>query len=981
MRRGQRRAKLRLKMKLHAGKALRGCRLCLDCLRRRATRSSFNTTSSALASLSDPEHFWTAHRDCSVILSRVYPRSIFTLPARLSCFAPRIPCLMSVTREDYLRQLEERVQSCRAAVLRDAPGAVGDSMLRKVMRSTIMRTMLYERLRTANDESRDVRLEKLGDALLDMYNLSGGAATLEEAIAAYEEALQLRPKGHHRRATALDDLGGALRRFCEVVNTDTAQLDRGILLHREALQLRPLGHSNRDASLNNLAISLQTRFEQTGDLKTLDEAITLNDEALQLRPLGHPYRDASLNNLATSLQTRFKQQGGLEALDKAITLNREALQLHSSGHPLRDASLHNLAITLYIRFKREGGLETLDEAVKLNREALQLRPPGHPYRDASLTNLALTLQSRFEQQGGLETLDKAITLNREALRLCAPGHPARSSSLVNLANTLKIRFEQRGELEVLDEAITLNREALQLCAPEHPTRSLSLINLANALRMRFEQHGGLETSDEAIKLSREALQLCLPGHHTRDVLLINLANSLQTRFWQSGGSETLDEAITLNREALHQCPPGHPTRDTILSNLATSLQARFKQQGGSDTLDEAIKLQREALQLCLPGHATRDISLMNLANLLWTRYRQQGDLETQDEVIALHRGALQLRPSGHPHRFRSLFAIARCLLVSRSERFDFTTATAHISEALVDNAGNIQDRLGNAQSSFPTIDRAYAVIIKDTDLITQVEHGNTILQLYSRAIQLLPRAANFGLDANTRLHAIAGSDQLSRDGAAHAIGLDRLQEAVEILEEGRGVFWSQTLHLRAESLDSVPEVNRLQLENIFRVLQSDGGIIGDVNCLVEDRERALAARRVLNVQAEDLITKIRTYPSLDRFLLPPAFDSLIASLPEGFVVILNSSRLGSHALLLSRAAGLVKRLTISFDASDFDLMMARARLPRDIAAAAAMEVDDDDKMRVIMGISRREVKGFENTLQSLWLTVVQPVLIGLGLKV
>jgi hypothetical protein len=83
---------------------------------------------------------------------------------------------MSFTLEDRPRQLEQEVQFCRAAVLRDAPGTVGDT-------GTALGQL------PADDDSRDIRLEKLGDALLESWDLSGGAAKLEEAIAAYGEVL------------------------------------------------------------------------------------------------------------------------------------------------------------------------------------------------------------------------------------------------------------------------------------------------------------------------------------------------------------------------------------------------------------------------------------------------------------------------------------------------------------------------------------------------------------------------------------------------------------------------------------------------------------------------------------------------------------------------------------------------------------------------------------------------------------------------
>jgi hypothetical protein len=803
------------------------------------------------------------------------PHCIPPVFPRLSCFSRRLRSLMDVTREDRLRQLEEEVQSSRAAVLRHAPPAVDAFAVAEL---------------PMDGQSQDVRFEKLGNSLYKLWDFSGDAAALEDAIAAYEEALvKLRPSGHNRRATALDDLGEALGRFCGFVNQDRARLERSILLHREALQL------------------------------------------------------------------------------------------HQPGHPARDASLYNLANSLNTQFRQEGSLATLDEAIASHREALQLRPPGHPHRDASLNGLANCLRYRCEQQGELEMLDEAIDLHREALQLRSPGHPDRLKSLNNLAGALQIRFDQHGGLETLDEAITLHRESVQLAAPGHPNRNVALINLANTLAIRFEQQGGSETLDKAIELHREALQLCPPGHPIRDASLGNLANSLSTRFKHQGDLETLDEAIALHRESLRLCPPGHPYRDSPLEYLATMLLNRFKQQGGLETLDEAITLSREALQLRPPGHPTRSEGLNDLAIMLLTRFTQRGGLETLDEAIALNHEALQLRPSGHYNRYRSLFALARCFLISGSERFDFTTASSHISEALVDNAAHIRGRLIGARDDLPAIDSAYATIVNHADLATRTEYGEIVLRLYYQAIQLLPRAANFGLDSSTRLQAITGSDQLSRDGAAHAIILNRLREAVEILEEGRGVFWFQTLHLCAASLDNVPEIDRLELEKVFEVLQSDNSMIGFANRPVEDRERALAARRMLNEKAEALISKIRTYPGLDRFLLPPAFDSLMASLPSGFVVVLNFSRLGCHALLLNGATGLAKSLVVAATSSGFDLKMIRTRLPRDMGSGT-MDVKGDGGNRAMKAVDGK-VTTFENTLQSMWVSLVRPVIIGLGLEV
>jgi hypothetical protein len=76
------------------------------------------------------------------------------------------------------------------------------------------------------------------------------------------------------------------------------------------------------------------------------------------------------------------------------------------------------------------------------------------------------------------------------------------------------------------------------------------------------------------------------------------------------------------------------------------------------------------------------------------------------------------------------------------------------------------------------------------------------LDVYHTAIQLLPRLAMLGLDLPSRQQALtSASDGLVHDAAACAIRSGQCERAVELLEEGRAVFWSQALQLRSPMTD------------------------------------------------------------------------------------------------------------------------------------------------------------------------------------
>jgi hypothetical protein len=147
---------------------------------------------------------------------------------------------------------------------------------------------------------------------------------------------------------------------------------------------------------------------------------------------------------------------------------------------------------------------------------------------------------------------------------------------------------------------------------------------------------------------------------------------------------------------------------------------------------------------------------------------------------------------------------------------------------------------------------------------------------------------------------------------------------------------------------------------------------------VAQREQALERRRHLNEKAEALISRIRTYPGCTRFLLPAAFGTLFRHLPDGFVVILNASKLAHHALLLHRATGLVANLEIELPSRGLTWTMLRERLPRDMGSEPEQEHGNDIRA---MRLDNGRVSSFQEVLSQLWTTMVQPVIQKLGLKV
>jgi hypothetical protein len=696
------------------------------------------------------------------------------------------------------------------------------------------------------------------------------------------------------------------------------------------------------------------------------------EQLLALCPPGHAQRRQTLSDLGDALWCFcFYHSLDKARADSCIAMLREALHLCPPGHLLRDEALHDLARALFfITFFLLGDQNALAESVDLNREALTLRPPGHPSRDKSLGNLAAALKTRFDECGDFNLLEEAVRMHREDLRLCPLGHPRRDIALTNLSAILVTSFQQQGSFETVTEAIDLGRAAVDLRPVGHPRRFLSLSNLAESLRLRFIYQGFSVCLAEAMKLYCEILHAMPEAHPRRGRMMMSYGEILLLAFQEHGDSCLLSEAIVVLRETLILLLEGAPSRDLTLYCLAVALLASSEQSGDMSLLAEAATLHQEALKLRPPGHPLRITSLDGLADL----YCRIEPI-SWEKAHTLYCEALRICPQGYPVRAQLLSGIARCFLDAGSPFFDPVQGIAHLSEAYADNFTHITRRLRTASADMRNVEATYASVTRHMDEGTRSRYNTLVLELYSQIIGILPLAANFGVDHKARLRAVVGTDRIARNAASRAVLVGRVSVAIETLEEGRGVFWMQTLHLRTTAFKGVPRDDREELQRLLLLLDraTQGTETSDLSAA--QRERELGRRRHLNEQAQSLIAKIRGYPGLNRFLLPSAFDAVFASLPDGFVVIVNTSEVAHHALLLHRPTRLATSVDLDFPHTGFDSASLKAKLPRD--GASTFGVDSSRAMRLSSG----ETDSLDYVLRLLWTSIVWPVINRLGLTV
>ena len=725
------------------------------------------------------------------------------------------------------------------------------------------------------------------------YNELGVAEDLNEAIVLARDALVLCPAGHPDHSMALNNLANHLStRYNELgVKEDfndqfgaMEDLNEAVDLARDALALWPPGHADHSIALNNLANHLSTRYMLLGGIEDLNEAIVLARDALAVRPPGYPGRSIFLDNLANNLSTRYNELEAMEDLNEAIVLARDALVLCPVGHPDRSSSLNNLVNHLSTRYHQLGTMEDLNEAIVLARDALTLCPLGHADHSKALNNLANNLSTRYMQLGAMEDFNEALVLARDVLALSPPGHAYHSMALNNLANHLSTRYMQLGRMEDLNKAIVLARDALALRPPGHPGRSISLDTLASNLSIRYHQLGAIEDLNEAIVLARDALALRPAGHPDRSSSFNNLSNHVSTRYHQFGVMEDLNEAIVFARDALALWPPGHPDRSMSLDNLAIHLSTQYHQLGAVEDLNEAIVLARNALALRPPGHPGRSTSLDTLAIHLYTRFNQLGAMEDLNEAIILDREALALCPPGHPDRSMSLSNLAGYLHTR------FTQSSQSLDkEELFNIYAQLADSPSMVSSTTLSAARAWIAVAEDFHHPTTLLAYQTALRLLTHHVATLPPLPQH----RTVLKNLTSS--LAVDAFSACLRSRSPKDAVVLLEQGRGVFWSQLTRLRSP-LDDVIASGSIGKMLADEFTQKTLLIRTALNSSGPDQHDRVCR---LNIELQGTITRIRTeLPGLSHFLLPPLFSDLQQAACKGPVIIVNASKYGCDALVV-----------------------------------------------------------------------------------
>jgi hypothetical protein len=153
-------------------------------------------------------------------------------------------------------------------------------------------------------------------------------------------------------------------------------------------------------------------------------------------------------------------------------------------------------------------------------------------------------------------------------------------------------------------------------------------------------------------------------------------------------------------------------------------------------------------------------------------------------------------------------------------------------------------------------------------------------------------------------------EKLPSDYASYQVHIPQLQDAIEVLERGRGLLWSELRGLRT-SIDQLHTVNpgfalkfaavnrgleELTVSGSADVWSNDGDVYGGEE--MDPFGRTLMNQRKLLDERTSLITQIRSLPGFEDFLIAPSFDTLRSAAAHGPVIIVNHCDWRSDIIVL-----------------------------------------------------------------------------------
>ncbi|KAH9047525.1 CHAT domain-containing protein [Lactarius deliciosus] len=731
-------------------------------------------------------------------------------------------------------------------------------------------------------------------------------------IANLHNSLSRHPRSHSEHIICVHHL--AMARFERYkLSQQKEDLDKSILHHTEAILL-PLVSRDR-LSLNivehlfALARALLYRsenFEQPAEDVKYSIKYLRHLRGLPLDSLGLS-RQAVTTSLirVLGIQIKSEAEDGTYDVNEMVDLCLELLSLSvSADFPI--GAFVSMGIAVITELNRKWLVQSLyhDKAIECLREVATLCPPSSHHVSYLL---ACILLIRFIKTHSNKDYQEATALSERILDPNQPGAwPGESPDsvrelLLHLASALalarSIVFENPEYSEV---TISRLRTLLSSSSTSRETRSHVTYILAGRTRERFIHYSLAESLEEANSYTSQLVDLS-PSEKSGELLL--RSNAVRDLVHRSYPMERMTKKIQYLEELLSNTPLGTLQHKRLLSELEEWYKSKYYHTNDISDIEQSIKYSRLSLDATHFRDRWRTLPLSSLRNVLLLAFKKTNKISYLDELIAVGYEILELEIA-QLARFHAIQTLVSSLLTREQllgRREDHLEAIRLMSMAIDNQYAGEPDRF--------RLSCQLAILARNIGHPTTVTAYKTAMSLVQKSLSFAPTVSI----QHTRLVAMGEDCQtMPLDYASFQIKLGRFEEAVETLEQGRALLWSEMRGLRTPMVQLVEEAPPLakrfaeinqELEALTisvtpsAMLETEDGVAQSGDGM-DPFGRLVVKQRKLVEERDALISQIRGRPGLEGFLKTPSFTSLRSAAERGPVIIINHCEWHSDILII-----------------------------------------------------------------------------------
>ncbi|KAI0292212.1 hypothetical protein B0F90DRAFT_1823106 [Multifurca ochricompacta] len=642
------------------------------------------------------------------------------------------------------------------------------------------------------------------------------------------------------------------------------ELDQIITYLQGALSRIPRSHPAYTAHIYLLAKSRSNRYQLSEQKEDLDKSILHYTESIFLPPSWGFYLNVVqvFFQLVLSLFRRskkFKQPEDAKCVVEYLRYLR-GLPLDTYEVP-HEVVTKSLVEALGIQVELEAGeTRDIEEMVILCQELLTCHSSAN-HTTHAIDALVSAILCELRQEKQVQPLDGIIKCLRDALKICPPGlHPVP----LGLAVTLIIRYRTNFSNGDYDEAMTL-LESVIASRPQFQIEASVYAATLACLRVSF--YPNPEYLEEAISRFRTLLGSSSLDNDFRYGVTLNMESLAKMRFENFGLTEALQEARYCTSEMANLAP-------SLALGIFDKVDA-FRAAYPMTVVEEKIRNLRELISKTPPGNSNHNTHIEDLANWHKTKFSRTRDIKDLEELIKYRRVLLASTDTSHPFRPHHAFSLGSDLHMA----FECSNTMEYLDESIT-----VSDRF--ALSCFWA---SIARSVRHPSISAAYQKAMSLMQVHWSPRRPASTACSTGRNARALRN-------IPLDYASYQIDMGQLTQAIETLERGRALLWSEMRGLR-NSMDQLSRFNsplamklaaiNQDLESLTMSVTPSGTIeISNGGSQVDDGMDPFG--RLV----------IQELPGFGDFLKTLSFENICVAASQGPVVIINHSEWRSDILIL-----------------------------------------------------------------------------------